>query len=83
MLWVRNKVVHRWGYKDLGQEKLQEIFSELGESINLNSSDEKFYSDACFVCLRLYAKTNVIGNQLLYFIEKEAVRAERESRGYN
>ena len=80
---VRNKVVHRWGYKDLGQEKLRDIFSKLEEAINLNSSDDKFYLDACFVCVRLYAKTNVIGNQLLYFIEKEAVRAERKLRGYN
>lgn len=80
---IRNKVVHRWGYKDIGQHTLKDIFSSLREDINLNDSDDQFYSDACFVCVRLYARTSALGNQLSLFNEKEIVKAEREARGYN
>jgi hypothetical protein len=79
---LRNKVVHSWGHKDVGQQAIVDIFRELGEDINLNESDDEFYRDASFVCIRLYARCSSIKNQLSLFNEKEIVRLEREARGY-
>ncbi len=79
---LRNKVVHRWGYKDVGRGKIVEIFEGLGENAGYHETDDSFYSAASFVFVRLYARVNAIKTQLSYFIEKEAVRAEREGRGY-
>lgn len=79
---LRNKVVHSWGYKDIGQQEIKDDFLDLGENINLIEPDDAFYEQASFVLVRLYAKASLLNNQLSLFTEKEMVRLERESRGY-
>ena len=78
---LRNKVVHRWGFKDIEQRELREIFERLGEPMGYHTEDETFFSEAAFVFVRLYARTNAIRIQLSYFVEREAVKEERRERG--
>ncbi len=79
---LRNKVVHRWGYKDIGRERLTEMFQRMGENPIYDPDDDGWYAKAAFLFVRLYAKTNPLKNQLSLFVEREAVRAERAARGY-
>ena len=79
---LRNKVVHKWGYKDISQQEIKDTFALVGENIELNDSDDIFYNNAAFIFVRLYARANPLNNQLNYFNEKEMVEAERKSRGY-
>lgn len=79
---LRNKVVHKWGYKDVGRENLVEIFDRLGENPGYHEDDDSFYLSAAFIMVRLYARASAVKNQLSLFIEREAVRIEREERGY-
>ncbi len=79
---LRNNVVHKWGYKDISQQEIKDIFNRIGEDINLDDSNNEFYSKSAFVFVRLYARVNPLKNQLNYFTEKAIVEAERKSRGY-
>ena len=81
---LRNKVVHKWGYKDISREKLRDIFSNVNEAVDTSSDDNTFFHRATNVLIRLYARTkNAISNQLSYFNEKYMVEKEREERGYS
>lgn len=79
---LRNKIVHNWGTADIGKDVVKEIFFKLGENIDLNISSDQFYYNASYACIRLYAKSSSIKNQLSLFNEKKFVEFERKSRGY-
>ena len=79
---LRNKVVHKWGYKDISQQEIKDTFALVGENIDLNDSDDIFYKNAAFIFVSLYARANPLNNQLSYFNEKEMVETERKARGY-
>ena len=79
---MRNRIVHSWGYKNLSKEDIEAYFAQVGEYINLRTTDDEFYRNAAFVFVRLYAKVNYLKNQLSYFHEKEMIELERNSRGY-
>ena len=80
---LRNKVVHAWGYKDVGRDRIRTTLEGLGEQLGYHESDDAFYAAAAYAMVRLYARIhNMLAAQLSYFIEKEVVRAERASRGY-
>jgi hypothetical protein len=79
---LRNKVVHGWGIKDVSREKLGEIFGRLGETISLVDDDDRFYKQASFIFVKLYAKTGSFRNQLSILNERNIVEKERGNRGY-
>lgn len=79
---LRNGVVHKWGYKDVGRDKVSEIFRKLNEDPGYQESDDEFYANAAWIFVRLYTRTNQINTQLKYFIQRTAVREDREERGY-
>lgn len=79
---LRNKVVHKWGYRDITRDELRDIFSNLNETIDTTLNDDDFYQRATFVLIRLYTKTSHISNQISLFNEKYVVNKEREERGY-
>lgn len=78
---LRNRVVHGWGYRDVELEELRRIFEKLGEPLSHHQDDASLYSEAAFACVRLYAQSNQIKNQLSYFLEKHWVEEERRQRG--
>ena len=80
--WLRNRVAHRWGYQDIGCDKILEIFRKVGESIDYYTTDEDFYNKAAFVFVRLYARASIIESRLALLIEREAIKLERAARGY-
>ena len=79
---LRNRVTHRWGYQDIGCEAISDIFRSIGENVDYYRDEDDFYGKATLIFLRLYAKGHTLGNRVSILIEKEAVRLERESRGY-
>jgi len=79
---LRNKIVHKWGIKDVGRDQLIKIFERIGENPMYAPDDDDWYAEAAFLFVRLYARTNPLKSQLSYFIEKEAVESERKQRGY-
>ena len=50
---LRNRVAHRWGYQDVGCDKILEIFRKVGENIDYYITEEDFYHKATFVFVRL------------------------------
>lgn len=79
---LRNIVAHRWGYQDVGCGKILEIFRKVGENIDYYTTDEDFYNKASFVFVRLYARASILENRIALLIEREAIKLEREARGY-
>ena len=80
---LRNRVVHGWGYKDLGRERLLEDLAAAGANVgHPQETDGQFYTQLAHGIVQLYARTHPLVNQLHLIIEREAVADERAARGY-
>ncbi len=79
---MRNAVVHAWSYNNLTKHEINGFFQTVGEHVDVRLSASDFYRDATQNFIRLYAKVDYIRSQLMYFKEREYIRAERQERGY-
>ena len=80
---LRNDVAHSWGYREVSEERIIQLFKEAEHNLQYTSNAKDFFEAAAQGLIAIYCKIkNPLGDRYNLLSEREAVSKDREDRGY-
>lgn len=80
---MRNDVAHKWGYRDVPEERIKELFETARVNLPYAPDAEAFFEIAAQLLTAIWAKIkNPLDLRYKLIAEREAIRADRVERGY-
>ena len=81
---LRNDVAHKWGYRDVPEERIKSLFETAKIVLPHASNSDAFFEYAAQHFAVIWAMVrNPLNKPYTLILEREAIRTERAERGYD
>lgn len=80
---LRNEVAHKWGYRDVPEERIKSLFEVAGIALPYTSNPDAFFEGAAQQFTAIWAKVkNPLDLRYKLVAQREVIRKDRTERGY-